>query len=249
MNNIEAYKIWAPDDALWTKWAKPTMFSRTTNKIEGGNQFDIPKLDWFDDDYNSMIIVDLDGEESVKVGMALAEEGFRPVPLFNGTRAVSQIEIIDMEKLERALYWGAEQLTKLNLKKDANPVFLLDARRMRDQKRVGYYDNRWCVFPQDMPSAEYLIKHGIKKIVVKTNRIEYDLSHILYAYQSNGISIYLADNYGSHKYQVHKPSRLKCFGYRLKVILGLKRNAAGGFGGQVPDPMTYNSGYGVRGIG
>lgn len=248
MNNLEAYKIWALDDALWTQWAKPTMFSQEPTIWNGIRQFEIPEVSWFSFEHDAMIIVDLEGDESVRVGIALAELGFRPVPLFNGNRGSGE-EIINVDDLEMSLYWGAEKLARINLEKNAKPAFLLDARRMKDGKRVNTFDNRWCVFPQDMPSAEYLIHNNIKKVIVNSNTIREDLSHILFRYQEKGIIICQTNDNGIKQVKVHKPSRFKSIGYRLKVIMGLTRNPAGGFGSQVPDPMTRNSGFGVRGYG
>lgn len=247
MDNITLYKIWAPENALWTQWAKPAMFYNNRTREIGS--FSEVNINWIDKaHYNVMIIVDLDGPESVKEGIALAQKGFRPVPLYNGVRGPNGA-LIDFDALERALYWGAKTLTDIKLKDDANPVFLLDSKRMRDKKFPGVYDNRWCVFPQDMPSAEYLISKRIEKIIVRTKYIQDDLSHILCRYQEKGIQIFKCDGQVVVPYRVTKPSRYKSLMYRFGVILGLRRNSAGGFGGYVPDPSQYNSGMGYRGIG
>lgn len=81
-DNIETYKIWAPNGALWTEWAKPVLFANTP---KGSFELQIPKLKWIaQTDYTTAIIVDLPGKEGVQEGLALARLGYRPVPLYNG---------------------------------------------------------------------------------------------------------------------------------------------------------------------
>lgn len=246
MDNITTYKIWAPNNAMWTEWAKPAMFSKSDINYIGS--FTCEDINWIDKTSNTIIIVDLKGANSVIEGIALARKGFRPVPLYNGVKGPigALVNAID---LERALYWGAEMLQNIKLKDDANPVFLLDSNRMNENKYPGAYDNRWCIFPQDMPSADYLINKGINKIIVRAESIQNDLSHVLCRYQEKGIQIMISDGEKVRNIEVTKPSRYKSFVYRMKVILGLRRNSAGGFGGYVPDPSQYNSGTGYRGIG
>jgi hypothetical protein len=245
IDNESLYKIWAPNGVLWSAWAKPAMFVQKTD--EQVSKFIIPKVDWVTYKYNTMIIVDQEGADSIKEGIALAQLGYRPVPLFNGVKGPNG-SLIDMNELERALYWGGNILKELEIKEDAAPVFLLDSRRMFENKFVGGYDNRWCVFPQDMPSAELLLSKGIKNIIVRSHIIRDDLSHVLFRYQEKGLSVFLMDKILKPT-KVRKPSRYKSLKYRFKVLLGLRRNSAGGFGGYVPDPMQYSSGTGYRGIG
>ena len=32
-DNYNTYRIWAPDNALWTQWAKPVLFARTLQQV------------------------------------------------------------------------------------------------------------------------------------------------------------------------------------------------------------------------
>lgn len=246
--NIELYKIWAPDDAMWTAWAKPAMFVKPFTRLAEHGNFTREEIKDITYQHDTMIIVDLYGEQSIRVAIALADLGYRPVPLFNGTKGPYK-NIVNVDRLEQALYWGAYELTKIHIRNDANPAFLLDTRRMKEYKLNGYYDNRWCIFPQDMPSADYLLRNQIKKVIVISKEIENDLSHILCRYQEKGIAIYLANDEGIKTVEVKKPSKYKSLRYRVQVILGLRRNSAGGFGGMLPDAETHSSGVGVRGIG
>ena len=246
--SIELYKIWAPTDAKWSAWAKPAMFARPSNRITMNSYFYKQEIKEITYQHDTMIIVDLNGEQSVKAGIYLAELGYRPVPLFNRTKGPYN-NIVNVEKLEEALYWGAQELINIYIRTDANPAFLLDKRRMKEYKVNGAYDNRWSIFPQDMPSADYLLRNHIKKVIVVSQNIENDLSHILCRYQEKGIEIYLVNDDGINPIEVSKPSKYKSLRYRVQVILGLKRNSAGGFGGVLPDAQTHSSGVGVRGIG
>ena len=76
---------------------------------------------------SAAIVIDLPGAESVAVGLALAERGFRPVPLFNNTSGPSPV--IDTQALVDALGAGTTVLQAQTLKPDARPAFLVDSRR------------------------------------------------------------------------------------------------------------------------
>ncbi len=120
---------------------------------------------------------------------------------------------------------------------------MLDSKRMAGcGKKPGTYDNRWCVFPQDMPSAAFLLNAGIRRVIVRSARIHNDLSHILLRYQKEGIEIQLCTGQEIEKITVVKPSRFRSISYRFSVILGLTRNSAGGFGGMIPEPTQSRYG-------
>ena len=247
-DSLSAYKIWAPDDALWTVWAKPVLFANTT--FNYSYILAIPdEIHWIEEigsNNDTMIILDMPGESGVEEGLALARKGFRPVPLYNGVNGPDRASMaVDVRNIASALFQGADILSGLDLKSDAPPVFLLDSNRMQGAKKErGKYDNRWCVFPQDMPSADFLTKHGIKKIIVQY--IQNDLSHILCRYQEQGIKIHLVDISGSFReVKVTPPSIFESMIYRFKMITGLTRNATGGFGGQIPDQVQHQSSGGM----
>lgn len=249
-NNYETYRIWAPDDALWTQWAKPVLFSREPRQhTDLANE---AMAEWAPGHDNSMaLIVDLPGESSVLEGIALAKKGFRPVPLYNGVYGPNKSAMaIDVTGIVNALYQGANELTMISISDDAAPVFLLDSDRLEgDLYKVGKYDNRWCVFPQDMPSASFLLSHGISTVYLRSNEIQNDIVHILRRYQEKGIKIYHVNaSLTSKNLTVARPSYFKSALYRIKTMAGLTRNAAGGFGGMVPDPMQ-SSGHRYYGGG
>jgi len=257
VTNIEAYKIWAPDGVLWTEWAKPVLFA---NMTPVNFPLEIPDIRWLDFLYNdTAIIVDLPGKKGVFESLALAKIGYRPVPLYNGVCMENYTNMtVDSRGISWALYAGAVMLPGLNLRGDAPPVFMLDSARMEGYlKNPGKYDNRWCVFPQDMPSASFLLKNKITKVIVRTgpekkffaNQIQDDLSHILFRYQEAGVKIQAA--FGGKEIDditVPKPSQFKSLFYRFRTLLGLSRNAVGGFGAMIPF-LSDSDGYRGYGIG
>lgn len=251
-NNLTTYKIWAPHDALWTQWAKPALFVNRPSGVRG-TSLEILEVNWISfAERSRMIIADLPGKSGVEEALALAELGYRPVPLYNGVNAPSsESMIVDVRQIASALYKGTEILSSLSLRNDAPPVFLLDSERMNGkEKEPGKYDNRWCIFPQDMPSADFILSKGIKEVIVRSSRIQNDLSHILCRYQEKGVKIYLCSHAEPlHEVKVQKPSQFKSLLYRFQVTMGLSRNASGGFGCKVPEAMESGSGRTYYGIG
>ncbi|WP_424244144.1 hypothetical protein Dip510_001336 [Elusimicrobium posterum] len=235
LSNIEVFKIWAEDGALWTQWAKPIAFVNIEKTL--GEYLPIPELAWAKQpDFSTAIIVDLPGKDSVAAGVALAKKGYRPVPLFNGVSYKNPLKmVVPVHEIESALYSGAAELRGLRLAKDAPPAFLLDANRMSGAAREGRFDNRWSVFPQDMPSAAFLISKDINTVIVRSDKVRDDLQHVLYRYQAMNIKIYVQDAISRREYIVSKPSRFKKWLYRFTVMMGLRRNSAGGFGGIIPE--------------
>lgn len=241
--NVTAFKRWAPDHAVWAPWAKPVLFA---NMPEGpGAPLDIPRPDWMPRAEPAVaIVVDLPGAEGVREGLALARAGYRPVPLYNGVRGPGAT-LVAVEEVEDALRGGAELLARLKLPPDAPPAFLLDANRMRSSgKRPGLYDNRWCVFPQDMPSAAFLSRQGVRGVLVRANTLADDLRHVLHRYAEHGLALMHHDGNAQRDVTREvKPRRFKELFYRFTVLMGLRRNAAGGFGGIIPEPSQHGGGY------
>lgn len=243
-DNLEIYKIWAPEEVEWSQWAKPVLFMGERNRFVSMNAekrydvLEVTKIDWISTaSSNTMIIVDLPGVESIEEGMGLAHIGYRPVPLYNGVDGLNPL--VDVRQLGFSLFRAADELSQIHLRENATPVFLLDSNRMEGSKTPGKFDNRWSVFAQDMPSASYLIEKGINKVIVRTHWIKDDLSHILCRYQDKGIDIYLCDKTNiSTKTTVYEPPKFKSIFYRFAVMMGLRRNSAGGFGSTIPEPSN-----------
>jgi len=246
---LEVYKVWAPDDALWSQWAKPVLFMSSPAK--SFKELEIPEVNWIQSlESQTMIIVDLPSESGVIESLALARLGYRPVPLYNGVNGRTSSMIVPVGEIATALFGGADTLSSYSIRPDAPPVFMLDSNRMNQTGRMpGVYDNRWCVFPQDMPSAAFLINAGIRRIIVRSDQIRNDLSHILLRYQQEGIEINLCKGEKIEKVSVVKPSKFRSLSYRFSVILGLARNSAGGFGAKIPEPTQSRSGRRYYGYG
>ena len=89
-----------------------------------------------------------------------------------------------------------------------------------------------------MSGQNFLIKNGINKIIVRTDRIRGDLSLILRNYQDQGIEIYECDG-GYIKFTtIPKKPWFEAFFFRIQTIIGLRKHTAGGFGGIIPDETS-----------
>jgi hypothetical protein len=265
MTPEELYAIWAPPDSIWSPWILPVPFAQLTCR-DNGSFPKIPaySLDWLHQGDNRplAIVADLPGADAIHYGMALLEFGFRPVPVIDGSPgpslgamitldlfvsergALRPPSVVDMRGLLLALCQGTEVLRHVRLAPDAPPAFLLDSKRMNDQAQFSYdaFDNRWMAFPQDFPSAKFLMTKGIRKVVYVCDSFvkqpQEDLAHVLRRWQEAGI---LVESKSAHSpvspvpIHVNRPNRFRAAWYRALASLGLRRNDAGGFGGYPPD--------------
>ena len=257
MKPEEVYLAWAPPDSIWSPWAIPVPFAQivcvlldATREMEGVNDLagglsPAPDL---------AVILDLPGDQAVQLSLALASRGFRPVPLIDGSpgpqipsiflslnvaRPTGPADIaVDMSQTLRWLCIGAVQLNGLNISANANPVFLLDALRIGSGQNLGpeVFDNRWKTFPQDFPSARFLLEHGIRRIFLIQDRVAQpaeDLAHVLLRWQLEGLAIFAASAAAVDVptlISVRRPSQFRALWYRALALLGLRRASAGGFG-------------------
>ena len=195
----EIYKIYAPKDTKWTKWIRPVPFVAidTYNRKPISNWLDRKVI--FTEKYekNTAIFIDLPGKESIELGISLANIGYRPIPLFNGTdEQIGSQPTTDTYIIERTLINGSKKLKSISLENDANPAFLLDSLRTnRYRPKESIFDNSWDLYKQDIPTAEYFKANGIYKIIVVGNKIQRDLRKIFFEFQNAGIEIYLTDGY------------------------------------------------------
>ncbi len=248
MTNEECFNAWAPEEGLWSRWAKPVLFAQRLDGLSLGLR------PWPDPhDYlwlsqatgRTAIVVDLPGIESVETGIAMARRSYRPVPLYN--TSVGPSALVDVAHLAQALISGAMAMRDVTLRPDAPPAFLIDADRMRPAvpSNPGSYDNRWVVFPQDFPSGTFLRSRGIDEVIVLHDRggVQEDLAHVLLRWQDAGIRIraLAPGDTSPQPFTVKKPSWFRRVWYRAIVLAGLRRNNAGGFGGVIP---KAGGGYG-----
>jgi hypothetical protein len=207
----EIYKIWAPYGKKWVDWVRPVPFVQMNFYLKQYNhsEFAIPTVSYIDENTtNTAILVDLPGMESVKEGLALSGKGFRPIPIFNGTAEQNGARAtVDNQSAGIALVLAANELVQIEFKDDALPAFLTDRNRLQRYKMdVSVFDNSWDVYPQDLPTAEYLLNNDIKNIVVVGRDVAKDLKKILYDYQKKGIEIYHTTRYElPKKVRIGKP--------------------------------------------
>lgn len=206
MNKKEIYKIWASDDE-WSKWVRPVPFI-DIDKIEEIRDlidYTLPIINYKLPDA-SIIILDEEGVDAVKEGIALSKLGYRPIPVFNGTNSSAK-SVTNNLIISKLLVWGAMELKNINLSKDALPVFLLDSNRLlRYKEDVSIFDNSWDIYHQDLPTYKYLINKGIKNVIIKGNKLNDDLSKIVYNYYKNGIKIFFTNGYNELKeIKIKKP--------------------------------------------
>lgn len=209
MTGREVYEIWAKEGARWVDWVRPVPFVAIDEHIEVKEFYDlnIPKIFYLKEiPKNTAFIVDEEGYESIKEGLALATIGFRPIPLYNGTNEPKgSIGAVNNRLVEVALIWGALVLKELNLKDDAPPAFLLDTNRMHRYKMdESVFDNSYDIYHQDLPSEEYLLKNGVENIIIVSKKIEEDVNRILYKFKK--IKIFHTNGYEEpKKIKLRKP--------------------------------------------
>lgn len=211
MTGKDFYKIWAPIGAKWVDWVRPVPFVGINEnlKIYDVENFTIPQINYIQNPTTeTAIIIDLPENNSIKEGLGLAKFGFRPIPIYNGTdQQDGAMATVDNKSIKIGLIKGALELQKIQIAKNAPPAFLLDSNRMNRYKmNQSVFDNSWDIYAQDLPSAEYFLKNGINKIIVRGELIQTDLQKILYSFQQKGITIYLTNGYeNAQKVILKKP--------------------------------------------
>lgn len=203
MDRKDIFRIWAPFGKLWVDWVRPVPFINIdiNKKYDMFVDYSIPKINYLKEFIkDAAIIVDIDGVESIKEGIALSYLGYRPIPIFNGTNpTIGAISTTDNETIEELLMWGAYELKNVNILDEAPPAFLLDKNRLNRYKvNRGVFDNSWDIYAQDVPSLKYFKEKGIKKIIVRSNTFSIDLKILLYKFQKD-IDIYFTNGYEEPK--------------------------------------------------
>jgi hypothetical protein len=260
MTREEIYRTWAPDGAAWSRWAKPVLFAHlpeVSAVLEPsllGTGLPELNLSWIPEaDGTIAIVVDLPGARSVFFGLALAERGYRPIPLYNSVPTATRwgaggLVVVDMSEVVAAVSSGAAPLMERRLPLDAPPAFLLDARRREGAGRHALvpsaFDNRSVSLPTDFPSANFLLASGVRRIVLVYENLSgslpnTDLSHTLRRWQDAGIEIVAPDDASRlAPITIRKPRWFGYLWYGLMARAGLRRNALGGYGGLIPEPSS-----------
>lgn len=250
MNAREVFETWAPPHSPWSDWAKAPLFVNlpTTAPRTLEPQVDLLDLSNVPKGAGDVaLVVNLNGALSALFGLAAARRGYRPVPLYNCSG--NSNEVVPTGPLRDALDHGANDLARLAFPANAPPAFLLDANRLVGGQYVepGRFDNRWVVFAQDFPSANYLREQGVGRILVvqpPDGSIAEDLVHVLLRWQLGGLEIHmlgfdpLRPSRPACRIVVRRPPYFQFLLRRALVILGLRRSSAGGFGAAVPQQNT-----------
>jgi len=244
MTSQEIFSIWAPDGATWSPWVKPVLFAHaaeaplaaTLSQSETDIAWAPPA------DGKSAIVVDVSGSAGIYLGIALAERGYRPLPLYNAVPGPPMAALVDVWPIVHQLIAASSRLAELNLPPDAPPAFLLDAARRTGagDAAPGRFDNRSVSFPTDFPSANFLLSRGIERALLvqeTTAAPQPDLAHTLLRWQQAGIRIEAKQLRSSGPITpivVTGPRFYRWLWYRLLTLSGLRRNPLGGFGGILP---------------
>jgi hypothetical protein len=177
--------------------------------------------------FETALVVELPGTESVAVGVGLGRAGWCVVPMFNTTRDAA--EVLPTLDLICALRGAAADLPKTPT---GPPAFLLDSHRQVLRKRPlqeGDFDNRWYVFKSDFPSEEFLGTNGIKRLLVVTREgsLQKDLSDALAGHVSIERFLLHPDSAGLLPFPKARPGP-----WRIVARFGrsLTRNLDGTFG-------------------
>ncbi len=282
MTPEELYEMWAPADSIWSAWAKPVLFAQFHSGKRKNLGGVAPGEDVvFEPDeafswvrayrHDTALIVNLPGYTSVGAALHLANEGFRPVPLFNCSTSEDAPPVVSVARILSELLRGAVLISSFNLAPDSPPVFLLDSERNPPRNpRPGQFDNRWVIFPQDFPSATYFMAHGIRRIVIiqpkhlpgLQGELQPDLYTVVQRWHSAGLETVLhqvevtdpdPDDVGSPLWDtaIARPltfgrlSRLRMGAFGVAATLmafAARRSAGGGFGRIIPDPSSSGGG-------
>ena len=199
----DIYKCWYKENNKWCKWIKPTLFVDLDNQIlKNVVDYEIPHIYYIDklrDD--TAIIIDEDGDTSIKEGLALMNFGYVLVPLFNSPYPLPNSKsLVSNLSIATLLIWGGTILKDKTVSDVAPPVFLLDKNRLnRYHKDKSIFDNSYDIYSQDLPSSNYFKNNGIKNIILKSDKINPDLNEILNKYRKNGLNILYTNGYETPK--------------------------------------------------
>jgi hypothetical protein len=252
-----ALEIWAPSESVRSRFTKPVLFSFMEDgplhsRGDAGKEWNVPLQD------STAVFVDAPASEGVAIGLSLATQGYRPIPLYNGCPAATTARspewvpaVVEVTLIMAALFDGAEMLSRCRLPASAPPVFLLDANRATarpGQVPYEYLDNRSFVSVWDVPPASFLKEHGIARAVVihRKPKVQPDLLFILLDWQRAGIRIFFQSPWEIWDPQptaLRRPAAIVAAYHKLAMRFGFRKNHLDAFGDLVP-PATFGTGAG-----
>jgi hypothetical protein len=201
------YGIWAPPGELWSGWVKPVLFAYWPREIPKLGAFPPCDVSWAPPpSQRRALLVEMPGVEVVAMGLALAEAGYFPVPVFNASPppikprhprepSPESLAVVDVESILAALVQGADILRNIKIPWTAPPAFLVDQYRSTPCRplRDGLYDNRSWLYTTDFPSADLLRSEGITELILVTASREPpapDLEHVLRVWAKHDLAIF-----------------------------------------------------------
>jgi len=88
LNKDAVHRVWAPSEAVWSRWVKPVLFAFADSVLEaptaGSERLQTAariQTGWLPSSGSYAIVVDVPGEEGVMYGLELARRRYRPIPL------------------------------------------------------------------------------------------------------------------------------------------------------------------------
>lgn len=242
------YQVWRPPFFVWSPWVKPVLFSFLTSTYLESKEKIIP--DWrVPLSPDTMLVVDLPGSTAVECGIALARNGYRPVPVYNACPLSGSDEyetfvqsppVIDLRPILYSLCGTARELEQCPIEQNAPPAFLLDAHRFAEgiTPEPGDFDNRSYISQDDFPSPQYVREQGIRNVViVQAGRVmNLDLSRVIRQFQESGAKILLTEpwvEWQPESLEIGKPTILDGVKLLLKRLTARRDMNSGGFGGVV----------------
>lgn len=253
MDPQRLFEIWAPERWPWSAWVKPALFAGSST-LEEPRPVTVAPVAVLDPAIppagQTALVVDLPGERSVKLGVELVEHGYQAVPLYNTQGSPGSRAVIDVDPIIEEIVRLTPLVMSATISAQAPPAFLLDSDRLGDPAdlRPGVYDNRWVVFPQDLPSATLLRSRGITRVMLiheDSDPPGRDLDEVLARWSKGGLEIARAPASGTMP-EPYRPSRwwtVRLLFLFVLAALQLRRNAAGGFGSRIPEAVS-GSGWG-----
>jgi hypothetical protein len=250
MTREEVFAAWAPAGGAWFLWVRPVLFAQMPEgeakagpDDRAGPEAVPPAPGWCPPaDGATLLVLDLPGAESVRLGLSLVRAGYRPVPLFNACTGPQ--EVVEQGWIQKALRDGAGYLRAQALPPGAPPAFLLDELRQTPARPLqpGAFDNRWRVYPEDFPSEEVLQARGLRRLLLiqrGRRRPQEDLARVLWYWQESGLAIAVKDPLDDtppRPLVVSRPNWARRLWERLLRYFGVRRGAPDGFGYVIPEP-------------
>ncbi len=236
--------IWVGLEHPWRNWVKRPLFAALAPedvKVVQSHDAYVPTRtfwaappEWLADEKLGLII-DLSGAEAIELGIVLGTVGFRPVLMVNAASSIR--EAINMRPVLRRMVKGARFAAAFSDEPDMRPAFLLDSRRWRTRGslQIGSFDNRWMLFPSDMPRAKHLAEEGIERVIlIYRSHVLGDVAAIMREYQREGLEVSVVDIEEPDELAPVLPlGRLAEFWGRLKRSGSFQRNWDGSYGHRI----------------